>query len=1248
MSMPQHPIYKALQKRILILDGAMGTMIQRYRLEEDDYRGSRFADLPKDGPLVRMHSHDCACHIHSLEKHPHDLQGNNDILVLSQPHIIEEIHLQYLKAGADIIETNTFNANAISQADYQTQHLIYEMNFEAARIARKAADEAMRWNPEQPRFVAGAIGPANRTASISPDVNDPGYRTITFRELADAYLEQIRGLADGGIDLLLIETIFDTLNAKAAIYAAATFAEQTGKAFPIMLSGTITDASGRTLSGQTTEAFYISVAHCPNLLSIGLNCALGAAQMRPFIQELSRVSHTWVSAYPNAGLPNAFGEYDELPAEFQDHLRDFCASGYVNIIGGCCGTTPDHIAAIASLVSEYPPRVLPKQHNTLMLSGLEPLVIREDSNFINIGERTNVAGSKAFARMIVNGQFEDAVSVARQQVENGAQVIDINMDEGMLDAEASMRRFINLISSEPDIAKVPFMIDSSKWSVIEQGLQCMQGKGIVNSISLKEGEETFLYQAREIRKYGAAVVVMAFDEHGQADTYARRIEIAQRAYRLLTEKVGFAPQDIIMDPNILTVATGMQEHDNYAVDFIRATKWIKDNLPFAKVSGGVSNISFSFRGNDKVREAMHASFLYHAIRAGMDMGIVNAGQLAVYDDIPTELLEAVEDVLLNRRPDATERLVTLADQYKSANKTQNTTILEWRNAPVSERLSYALIHGITEYIDVDTEEARQTFARPIEVIEGPLMAGMNVVGDLFGAGKMFLPQVVKSARVMKKAVAWLIPYIEAEKLTSEQKGPAGRVLMATVKGDVHDIGKNIVGVVLGCNNYEVIDLGVMVSADRILQAAKEHQVDVIGLSGLITPSLDEMVHVARELERNGFTQPLLIGGATTSRIHTAVKVAPHYSQPVIHVLDASRSVPVVSQLLNIEQKPNFVNNLKQEYDGVRADFARRQEQKALLPLEKARQNALQADFSKIRIPRHTGVKRVEVPLSTLETYIDWTPFFQTWELSGKYPAILEDSVVGEEATRLYRDARAMLNKIITDKQLQAKGVVGIFPANRSGQDDIELFSDETRTQLLARVPFLRQQGEKGTGIPNLCLSDFVAPQGISDWVGMFAVTAGIGTDALAAGFEAQLDDYNSIMVKALADRLAEAFAEYLHEKVRREIWGYAPDEHLGNDGLIREQYSGIRPAPGYPACPDHSAKKVIFSLLDVTAQTGIQLTETLAMWPAASVSGFYFAHPDAKYFSVGRIGDDQVRDYAQREELEIEEALRRLPGFHLV
>jgi 5-methyltetrahydrofolate--homocysteine methyltransferase len=1211
-----------LSHRVLLLDGAMGTMIQRHTLEEEDFRGERFKDWHRD------------------------VKGNNDLLSLSRPDIIKSIHNDYLEAGSDIIETNTFSSTSIALADYGMESLAYEMNVASATLAKEAAEEFTSRNPAKPRFVAGAMGPTNKTLSLSPDVNDPGYRAISWDEVVNAYKEQASGLIDGGADILLIETVFDTLNCKAAIFAVDEVCREKNVAIPVMISGTIVDMSGRTLSGQTTEAFLISVSHCKNLLSIGLNCALGSPQMRPFIEELSEKAPFFTSLYPNAGLPNAFGGYDETARQMAEVLKDYADNGFLNIVGGCCGTTPDHIRAMAEFVADVEPRQVPEIKPYLRLSGLEPLVVREDTNFVNIGERTNVTGSKKFARLITSGAYEEALSVARDQVEGGAQVLDVNMDEGMLDSENVMHTFLNLMAAEPEIAKLPFMVDSSKWTVIEEGLKCLQGKSVVNSISMKEGEEAFKEHARKVLQYGAAVVVMAFDEQGQADNFERRIAICQRAYDILTKEVGFPPQDIIFDPNILTVATGIEEHNNYAADYIKATKWIKENLPLAKVSGGVSNVSFSFRGNDTVREAIHSAFLYHAIRAGMDMGIVNAGQLEIYEEIPKDLLELVEDVLLNRRADSTERLVDFSETIKQKGKAE-VIVDEWRNGTVQERLSHALVKGIVDYIEVDTEEARLQYERPIEVIEGPLMDGMNVVGDLFGAGKMFLPQVVKSARVMKKAVAYLFPFIEAEKEKNQSKGPAGKVLMATVKGDVHDIGKNIVGVVLGCNNFEVIDLGVMTPANKILETAKELNVDIIGLSGLITPSLDEMVHVAREMERLGMNLPLMIGGATTSKTHTAVKIAPHYSNPVVHVLDASRSVTVVQSLINPESKAVFMENLKEEYNRIREDHSKRKEVKEYLDIEAARRNKLDitAEPFKSLVPAKPGVTVFkDFPLEEIRPYIDWTPFFQAWELKGKYPDIFNNKDYGDEAKKLFDDAQKLLDEIIENKLLRAQAVVGLFPANTVDDDTIEIYADESRSKVITKFETLRQQGMKAKGIPNISLSDFIMPKesGQPDYMGGFAVTAGVGIEKLLEKYHKDNDDYSSIIVKALADRMAEALAELMHAKVRKELWGYAPDESLANEDLIREKYQGIRPAPGYPACPEHTEKRTLFALLDVENNTGIHLTESCAMYPAAAVSGFYFSHPKSKYFPVGKIQKDQVEDYARRKGMTIEEAERWL------
>ncbi|NQW76727.1 MAG: methionine synthase [Cytophagales bacterium] len=1240
-------IRELLLDRIFILDGAMGSLIQQYNLTDADYRGERFKDFP------------------------HELKGNNDLLSITRPDVIKEIHAQYFEAGADIAETNTFSGTSIAMADYYLEDLVYELNFESAKIAREVADEFTEKNPSKPRFVAGSIGPTNRTLSLSPDVNDPGFRAVTFDELVIAYQEQVRGLVDGGADLLLVETVFDTLNAKAALFAIDQFFTQNPNHayLPVMVSGTITDASGRTLSGQTTEAFLTSISHMP-LLSVGLNCALGADLMRPYVKTLSDRSPFFVSAHPNAGLPNEMGEYDESPEQMAEVIEDFLQHGFVNIIGGCCGTTPAHIKAIATIASKYKPHQIPEAGHNQMLSGLEPLEITPLTNFVNIGERCNVTGSKKFARLIREEKFEEAIAVAREQCDGGAQILDVNLDEGMIDGVKMMPQYLNLLMSEPDIARLPIMIDSSKWEVIEAGLKCVQGKSIVNSISLKEGEEKFIESAHKVKMYGASVVVMAFDELGQADSYERRIEICQRAYDILTKVVGFPAQDIIFDPNILTVATGMDEHNNYANDFIKATRWIKKNLPFAKVSGGVSNISFSFRGNELVREAMHTVFLYHAIKAGMDMGIVNASQLGVYDNIDKTLRDLCEDVLLNRNSEATEKLIVYAETVKSAGKEQ---VIDdaWRQQHVNKRLEHALIKGLTEFIDEDVEEARKLVNKPIEVIEGPLMDGMNVVGDLFGEGKMFLPQVVKSARVMKKAVAYLLPYIEAGKDVGESSS-AGKILLATVKGDVHDIGKNIVGVVLACNNYEVIDLGVMISCDKILAAAKEHQVDIIGLSGLITPSLDEMVYVAKEMERLGFTVPLLIGGATTSRIHTAVKIDPHYSGPVIHVLDASRSVPVAGRLLQSELTQNQIfTEIKQEYEELRISHAARQKDKNYLNITQAREKSSGIDWTGFTSsqPSFLGVKYFQdYSLAEIAKYIDWTPFFSTWQLSGKYPKIFENETVGEEARKLFKDAKTLLAEIIDQKLLTAKAALGFFPANSFGDDiilhdftekNIEVscekhgvhrkvdYTIEQKDYLSDSsywLHHLRQQGQKASNLPNRCLSDFVAPiEGkTTDFIGAFAVTTGVGIEALLEKYEKQHDDYNSIMVKALADRLAEAFAELMHERVRKEYWGYAHDEILSNEDLISEKYQGIRPAPGYPACPDHTEKKRLFELLDAESQIGIQLTESYAMYPASAVSGFYFSHPESTYFALGKIAKDQVIDYAERKNMSLEEIERWL------
>jgi 5-methyltetrahydrofolate--homocysteine methyltransferase len=1214
---------RALEARILVLDGAMGTMIQRHALTEADFRGDRFAE------------------------HPQPLQGNNDFLVLTQPDVIRDIHTAYFDAGADLVETNTFNAQRISQEDYGTEDLVYELNVAAARLAREAADAAT--TPERPRFVAGAIGPTNRTLSLSPKVEDPGFRAVTFPEMRDAYREQIAGLLDGGVDVLLIETIFDTLNAKAAIAAVIDELGQRGEDVPVMISGTIVDQSGRTLSGQTAEAFWISVAHCPNLVSVGFNCALGSAQMRPHLEDIARIAPVPVHVYANAGLPNEMGGYDESPAFMAEQAAEFAEAGLLNIVGGCCGTTPEHIAAMARAVAGRAPRHPVATEPFLQLSGLEPLVIRPETNFVNIGERTNVTGSRRFARLILSGDYDTALSVAREQVEGGAQLIDVNMDEGMLDGVEAMTRFLRLVATEPDIARVPVVVDSSKWEVIEAGLQNVQGKGIVNSISMKEGEAAFLEQARKVRACGAAAIVMAFDEDGQADTLERRIAICERAYRLLVDEVGFPPQDVIFDPNIFAVATGIPEHNRYAIDFLEATRWIKENLPHAKVSGGVSNLSFSFRGRDRVREAMHAAFLYHARQAGMDMGIVNASQLEVYAEIEPELLERVEDVLFDRREDATERLVAYAEEMAAeGEEAREEAKLAWRDAPVEERLKHALVKGITDFIEEDTEEARLHCGSPLQVIEGPLMDGMNVVGDLFGSGQMFLPQVVKSARVMKKAVAYLEPFLEAEKAAGNgapaKRSGGPRVLLATVKGDVHDIGKNIVGVVLQCNGCEVIDLGVMVATEKILAAAREHDVDVIGLSGLITPSLDEMVHVAAEMERQGFTQPLLIGGATTSKVHTAVKVAPKFSGTVLHVLDASRSVPVVQKLASKERNA-FAAEVAAENAAERERYEARSRQINILPFEEAQANRLALEWSEAPLtpPNAPGVTVLRnLNLGALRRYIDWGPFFIAWEMKGKYPAILDDPEKGEAARRLFDEANALLDRIVDERLLRAHAVAGLFPAASTGED-VLVYADEERNEVVATMHGLRQQTAKTPGKPNRSLADFVAPEGgPPDHLGAFVVTAGEGLDELVATFEADHDDYHALMAKALADRLAEAAAEWLHERVRKDLWGYAPDEDLSNEELIRERYRGIRPAPGYPAQPDHTEKIVLFDLLDASRHTGVALTEHLAMTPAASVCGLYFAHPEADYFNLGLLGRDQLEDYAARKGLSVEKVERWL------
>lgn len=1216
----------ALRQRILVIDGAMGTAIQRDRPDEAGYRGERFKDWPSD------------------------VQGNNDLLNLTQPQIIEAIHREYLEAGADIIETNTFNANAISLSDYGMEELGYELNYAGAALARKACDEFS--TPDRPRYVAGALGPTTRTASISPDVNDPGARNVTYDQLVAAYLEAAKGLVDGGADIVIVETIFDTLNAKAAVFALETLFEERGRRWPVIISGTITDASGRTLSGQVTEAFWNSVRHAKPL-AVGLNCALGAPEMRPYIAEMSRIADTFVSCYPNAGLPNAFAEYDETPVRQAGYVADFAEAGFVNMVGGCCGTTPAHIAEIAKAVDGKPPRQVPQIPVATRLSGLEPLNIDDNSLFVNIGERTNITGSARFRNLIKAEDYDTALSVALQQVEVGAQVIDINMDEGMIDGVAAMDRFTRLIASEPDISRVPVMIDSSKWEVIEAGLKNVQGKPIVNSISLKEGEEKFIREARLCRKYGAAVVVMAFDEQGQADNLERRKQICGRAYRILTEEVGFPAEDIIFDPNCFALATGIEEHATYGIDFIEACAWIKQNLPGVHISGGISNVSFSFRGNNPVREAIHAVFLFHAIKAGLDMGIVNAGALVPYDSIDPELRERIEDVVLNRREDAAERLLEIAERFNTKDKPDDPAAAEWRSLPVRERITHALVKGIDAHVEEDTEKLRAEIAaaggRPIEVIEGPLMDGMNVVGDLFGSGKMFLPQVVKSARVMKKAVAYLLPFIEAEK---EESGAAagkdtnGTIVMATVKGDVHDIGKNIVGVVLQCNNFEVIDLGVMVPAQKILDAAKEHDADIIGLSGLITPSLDEMANFAVEMEREGLEIPLLIGGATTSRAHTAVKISPRRSGPVVWVKDASRSVPVAAALLDDKQRPALLEATEKDYASLRERHAQKNE-RPMLTLEKARANRTPVEWDGYTPPvpaQGLGVREFkDYDLAELREYIDWQPFFNAWEMKGRFPDILNNPASGEAARKLYDDAQQMLDTLIKEKWLTANGVIGFFPANAVG-DDIEVYTDDTRTEVLTTLHNLRQQGEHREGIPNRSLGDFVAPKdtGLADYVGAFAVTAGLGSQEKIAEFKAALDDYSAILLESVADRLAEAFAERMHERVRKEFWGYQPDEQLDNEALIEEKYVGIRPAPGYPACPEHTEKVTLWKLMDVEERTGIELTESMAMWPGAAVSGWYFSHPQSQYFVVGRLAQDQVADYARRKGWTLQEAERWL------
>jgi 5-methyltetrahydrofolate--homocysteine methyltransferase len=1205
-----------LAERILIIDGAMGSLIQGYRLTEEDFRGRRFAD------------------------HPHSLKGNNDLLSLTRPDVVEAIHRRYLDAGADIIETNTFTATSISQADYGMEAWVYDINVAAARVARRAKETVMAADPSRPRFVAGSIGPTTRTASLSPDVNNPAYRAVSFDQLVESYTEQAQGLLDGGVDILLVETHIDTLNLKAALFAINTLFDQGARRVPLMASFSIVDASGRTLSGQTVEACWTSISQA-DLFSVGINCSLGAPEMRPYIEELAALAPIHVTCYPNAGMPNEMGGYDDTPENMAEVLGEFAALGWFNMVGGCCGTTPDHVRAIAEVIhSRGRVRVPPKPEPYSRYSGLEPLVVRPDSNFIMIGERTNVTGSRKFARLILNGQYEEALEVARDQVDGGANIIDINMDEGLLDSEAAMTTFLNLIASEPDIARVPVMIDSSRWSAIEAGLKCVQGKSIVNSISLKEGEETFRRQGRLIKRYGAAVVVMAFDEQGQATEIDHKVDILARSFRILTEEVGLDPTDIIFDPNILTVATGIEEHNNYAVNFIEATRRLKNIFPLVKVSGGVSNISFSFRGNDYIREAMHAAFLYHAIQSGMEMGIVNAGQLAIYEDIDPETLIYVEDVLLNRRPDATERLLEYSETRRRQGRSRQKDEEDWRDSPVEERLKYALVKGIADYIEADVEEARLKFDRPLQVIEGPLMAGMSVVGDLFGAGKMFLPQVVKSARVMKKAVAYLIPFMENEKRAGGgERSYQGTVLMATVKGDVHDIGKNIVGVVLGCNNYRIIDLGVMVPAEKILRTAREEKADIIGLSGLITPSLDEMVHVAMEMEREGFELPLIIGGATTSRKHTAIRIAPAYHGPTVHVLDASRAVEVVGNLISPELRSGYMSAMRSAYQRLREDHESRAPRIPLLPLSEARKRRHPVDWNAVEIdtPEFLGVRtEPDVDLNAVVPYIDWTPFFNVWELRGRYPAILDDPDVGEQARTLYEDARAMLEDLVRNRRLTARAVWGFFPASARG-DDIVVYTDESRTRTLTTFHTLRQQRPRSENAACYALADFIAPveSGRADYIGVFAVTAGIGLDALVSVYEADHDDYHSIMVKALADRLAEALAEQTHRRAR-QAWGYGRQENLNYYDLIKEKYRGIRPAPGYPACPDHTEKQILLDLLQAEARVGIHLTENYAMLPAASVSGLYFAHPDARYFSVGKIGRDQVEEYSARKGMTVE------------
>ena len=1201
-----------LRERIVIIDGAMGTMIQRYKLSEEQFRGEEFRD------------------------YPHDLKGANDLLCLTQPQVIEEIHRQYLDAGADIIETNTFNAQAISMADYHLQERSYEINVAAGRVARVAADKFLADHPDRVAFVAGAMGPTNRTASLSPDVNNPAFRAVTYDELVDAYYDQARGLYDGGVDILIVETIFDTLNSKAALFAIEKFFEDRGIRIPVMISVTVTDASGRTLSGQTVEAFWNSVSHA-NAISVGINCALGAHDMRSYIEELSSVAPVYISCYPNAGLPNELGGYDETPEHMASELRSFATSGWLNFVGGCCGTTPDFVRAIAQAVKSLPPREIPVIEKFTRLSGLEDLTIRPESNFIMVGERTNITGSPKFSKLILSGDYDGALAVARHQIDGGANILDINMDEGLLDSVAAMTKFLNLVAAEPEISRVPIMIDSSKWSVLEAGLKCTQGKSVVNSISLKEGEEKFREQAKLIRRYGASVVVMAFDEQGQADTIERKVEISSRAYRILTEECGFDPSDIIFDPNVLTVGTGIEEHAQYGVAFIEAVRELKRRFPLTKASGGISNVSFSFRGNNPVREAMHAAFLYHSIAAGLDMGIVNAGQLAIYEEIPKDLLELVEDVLLNRRPDATERLIAFAETVKKSGEKVEAKEEAWRHGTLEERLSHALVKGIGDFMEGDLEEARQKYPSSLSIIEGPLMDGMNIVGTLFGAGKMFLPQVVKSARVMKRGVAYLQPFMEEEKAQSTRTSQ-GRILLATVKGDVHDIGKNIVGVVLGCNNYEVIDLGVMVPSDKIIATAREKKVDIVGLSGLITPSLDEMVHVAREMQREELNVPLLIGGATTSKLHTALRIAPAYGEVTLHVLDASRSVPVVSELLDPERRREATLRARAEQEKLRTDYAKREGEQTLLSIDEARRRKTRIDWTRrddIATPSRIGVQRIdEIELRQLVDYIDWSPFFHAWELRGRYPEIFDDATTGERAKELFNDAQALLREILEKKLLTARAVYAILPANSAG-DDIELYADESRSRVLTKFHTLRQQVAKQEGAANHALSDFVAPKesGLRDYAGAFAVTAGIGLDELVARFEADHDDYNSIMAKALADRLAEATAEWMHKRVRDE-WGYGGAENLSNDQLIREEYRGIRPAPGYPASPDHTEKRQLFDLLQADS-IGMTLTEHFAMLPASSVSGLYFAHPEAKYFAVGKIGKDQLLDYHERKDISL-------------